>query len=296
MHFNKSLYVAIFFGGLSLTVTAYANTLEKIRTSQSITLAHRDASVPFSYLDEHKKPLGYSLDLCLKVVAAIKRELKLPKLTVNYLAVTPSTRIATIVEGRADLECGSTSNNVERRKQVAFTIPHFIATTRMVARSDSGIKNWLDLRDKRVIFTKGTTVLKLVLERDKLHSLNMKLLEGNDHSDSFARIEKGEADAFPMDDVLLYGLRAKSKQADKFSIVGDPLSAEPYAMMMRLGDAPFKAVVDREMARMINDGELTKLYEKWFTKPIPPGGMNLDMKMGFLLRESLRFPTDKVAD
>lgn len=273
-----------------------ADTLAKIRSTQSITIAHRDASVPFSYLDDHKKPIGYSMDLCLKLADAIKRELKLSKLEVNYLPVTPTTRISALTEGKADLECGSTSNNAERRKQVAFTIPHFIATTRMVVRADSGIKTWLDLRDKKVVSTKGTTSVKLIIERDKNRNLNVQFLEGNDHAESFAKVERGEADAFPMDDVLLYGLRAKAKSPTSLNVVGDPLSAEPYAIMLRKDDAPFKALVDKEMARIINDGELSKLYEKWFTKPIPPGNINLGMTMSFLLRESLRFPTDKVAD
>lgn len=276
--------------------SAHADTLSKIRASQTITLAHRDSSVPFSFLDENKKPIGYSMDLCLKIVEAVKRELKLPKLEIAYLPVTPSTRISSIVEDKADLECGSTTNNAERRKQVAFTIPHFIATTRMVVRSNANIKNWTDLREKRVITTKGTTTVKLLLDRDRSRSLNTKLLEGNDHAESFAKVEKGEADAFPMDDVLLYGLRAKSANPDALVVVGEPLSAEPYAIMLRAKDASFKALVDKEISRIMNDGELPKIYEKWFMRPIPPSKMNLNMPMSFLLRESIRFPTDKVAD
>ncbi|WP_338845977.1 amino acid ABC transporter substrate-binding protein [Massilia sp. W12] len=281
---------------LGLSLQAQADTLSKIRGSQKIVLAHREASIPFSYLDESKKPVGYSVELCLKVVEAIKRELKLPKLEVQWLMVTPSDRVAALTEGRADLECGSTTNNAERRKQVAFTIPHFIATTRMVTLQSSGVKNWGDLRDKRVVTTKGTTVVKVLQSRDKHSALAMKLMEGADHAQSFGMVERGEADAFPMDDVLLYGLRAKSKLMDKLIITGDPLSAEPYAIMMRKDDAPFKSLVDKEMSRIIFDGELNKVYEKWFMKPIPPSGLSLAMPMGFLLRESLRFPSDKVAD
>lgn len=276
--------------------TVQADTLSKIRDSQSITLAHRDASLPFSYLDENKKPVGYSMDLCLKLVDAIKRELKLPKLEVKYLSVTPTSRIPAIVDGKADLECGSTTNTNERRKQVAFTIPHFIATTRMVVRGDTGIKNWADLRGKRVVTTKGTTTVKLLSARDQGLALAMKLSEALDHNESFAKVEKGEADAFPMDDVLLSGLRAKSPNPQAYMVVGDPLSAEPYAIMMRKDDAPFKTLIDREMGRIIMDGELTKIYDKWFTKPIAPSGWNMNMPMGHLLRGSLLFPTDKVAD
>ncbi len=281
---------------LALPAPASADTLANIRSSQSITLAHRDASLPFSYLDENKKPVGYSMDVCLKLVEAIKRELKLPKLEVSFLPVTSSNRIEAITSGKADLECGSTTNTAERRKQVAFTIAHFIASTRMLVRGDTGIKNWSDLRGKQVVTTKGTTTVKLLGERDKGLALAMKMQEGADHQSSFAKLEKGEVDAFPMDDVLLYGFRAKSKNPQQFMVVGDPLSTEPYAIMLRKDDAPFKALIDKEMARIMLDGELNKVYDKWFMRPIPPSGWNMNMPMGHLLRGSLMFPTDKVAD
>ncbi|MEN9867964.1 MAG: hypothetical protein RL748_3554 [Pseudomonadota bacterium] len=279
-----------------MLVPAQADTLGKIRDSKTITIAHREASLPFSYFDENKKPVGYSMDLCLKIADAVKRELKLKQLDVLFVPVTPSTRIGALVEGKADLECGSTTNNAERRKQVAFTIPHFMAASRMLVRADSGIKNWNDLKNKRVVTTKGTTSVKLISARDKGLSMAMQLLEANDHAESFAKVERKEADAFPIDDVLLFGLRAKAKKPGDFVIVGDPLSAEPYAIMLRRDDAPFKALVDKEMARIISDGELHKIYDKWFTKSIPPGGINMNMPMGHLLRDSLHFPTDKVAD
>jgi len=210
--------------------------------------------------------------------------------------VTPSNRVAAITEGKADLECGSTTNNAERRKQVSFTIPHFFASTRMLVRIDSGIKNWPDLKDKKVVTTKGTTTVKLLNDRDKVRGLNLRLLEGNDHKESFVMVEKFQADAFSMDDVLLFGLRANSSAPEKFAVVGDALSTEPYAIMLRKDDPAFKELLDREMARMMNDGEVTKLYDKWFKKPIPPNNANLNMPMGFLLRDNLRFPSDKVAD
>jgi len=272
------------------------DTLSKIRETQTITIAHREASMPFSYLDDNKKPVGYAVDLCLKFAEAVRRELKLARLDVRYLPVTPSTRIAAIVEGKADLECGSTTNNAERRKQVSFTIPHFVAAARMVVRADSGIRNWSDLRDKRVVTTKGTTAVKLLNDRDKVRSLGLKLIEGRDHAESFSMVEKGEAEAFPMDDVLLFGLRANAQNPSGFVVVGDALSAEPYAVMMRKDDIPFKTLIDREMGRIIHEGEIYKLYDKWFKSPIPPKGINMNMPMGHLLRDVLRFPTDKVGD
>ncbi|MEB0138271.1 MULTISPECIES: amino acid ABC transporter substrate-binding protein [unclassified Undibacterium] len=280
----------------ALPLTAAADTLAHIKETQTVTIAYRESSVPFSYLTTGKVPMGYSIDVCLKFVDAIKKELKSPGLKVNYVSVTPSTRIAMIAEGHADMECGSTTNNAERRKQVSFIIPHFFAATRMIVRSDAGIKNWTDLKDKKVVTTKGTTTVKLLNDRDKARGLNLRLLEGNDHAESFGMVEKFSADAFTMDDVLLYGFRANSSHPDKFVIVGDALSTEPYGIVVHKEDAAFKDLLDREMARMMNDGELTRLYDKWFKKAIPPNGVNLAMPMGFLLRDNIRFPSDKVAD
>ena len=205
--------------------SASADTLAKIRETQTITIAHREASVPFSYLDANKKPIGYAIDICQRVAESIRRELKLQQLRIAYIPVTSSNRIPAITEGKADLECGSTTNNAERRKQVAFTIPHFVAAARMLVRVDSGIKNWSDLRSKRVVTTKGTTTVKLLNDRDKVRALNLKLIEGTDHADSFTIVEKGGADAFPMDDALLYGLRANATKPENFMITGDALSA-----------------------------------------------------------------------
>jgi ABC-type amino acid transport substrate-binding protein len=292
MHHYFTASVAAF----CLIAGAHADTLSKIRETQTIVIAHRESSVPFSYFDENKKPVGYANDLCLKIAEAVRRELKLSQLNIRYLAVTSSDRIPAIVEGKADLECGSTTNNAERRKQVAFTIPHFIAGVRMAVRTNSGIRNWADLRGKHVVTTKGTTTVKLLTDRDKVRSLNLSLLEGRDHAESFAMVEKNQAQAFPMDDVLLYGLRANAQDPSAFIITGDALSTEPYGIMLRKDDPAFKAMVDREMARIINEGEIYKLYDKWFMNPIPPKGVNLSMPMGHLLRDLFRFPTDKVAD
>ncbi|MFZ6849680.1 amino acid ABC transporter substrate-binding protein [Undibacterium sp. RuRC25W] len=280
---------------VGIPLSCAADTFSHIKETQTITIAYRESSLPFSYLADGK-PVGYSMDICQKLVENIKKELKLSQLKVNYLLVTSSNRIDTIVDGKADLECGSTTNNAERRKQVSFTITHFFASTRMLVRADSGIKNWTDLKDKKVVTTKGTTTVKLLHDRDKVRGLNLRLLEGSDHKESFVMIENFQADAFSMDDVLLYGLRANNKAPDKFVVVGDALSTEPYAIMLRKDDPVFKEFLDRELARMMTEGDISKLYEKWFKKPIPPNNANLNMPMSFLLRDNLRFPSDKVAD
>lgn len=282
--------------GMGPALSHAADTLAHIRQTQTITIAHREASFPFSYLSENKKPIGYAVDICLKIAEAVKKELKLPQLRIDYLLVNPSTRTAAIIDGKADIECGSTTNNAERRRQVAFTIPHFFATARMLVRTDSNIKNWTDLKNKKVVTTRGTTSVKLLGDRDKVRALGLRLIEANDHDAAFGMVESFEADAFPMDDVLLYGLRANARNPEKFAIVGDGLSTEPYAMMVRKDDPAFKALADKEIARMMGDGEFIKLYDKWFRSPVPPKGANLNMPMGFLLRDTLNFPSDKVAD
>ncbi|PFH10035.1 glutamate/aspartate transport system substrate-binding protein [Collimonas sp. PA-H2] len=271
-------------------------TLAKIRDTQAITIAYRETTAPFSYLDAEKKPVGFTVDLCLKIIEGIRQELKLPQLKVNYLAVTPSSRIAAITSGQADLECGTTTNNAERRKQVAFTVPHFFAGVRMAVRTDSGIKNWIDLRGREVVTTKGTTTVKLLNDRNKVRALALKLVEGTDHSESFSMLEKGQAAAFVMDDVILYGFRASMKRPEEFAIVGDALSVEPYAIMLTKDDAELKTSVDREMANLQNDGNFRKIYDKWFMHPVPSPGKSVNMPMGYLLRDSILFPTDKIGD
>jgi glutamate/aspartate transport system substrate-binding protein len=252
---------------LAPLVTNAAGTLDKVRSSGYITIAYRESSIPFSYLDANKKPIGYAMDLCARVVDAVKLQLKMPKLETRYIAVTGSTRIPTIVSGAADLECGSTTNNAERRQQVAFTIPHYISGSRILTRSDSNIKSIDDLKGRTIVTTKGTTTVKLLEAAERARGLSFTLIEGKDHDESFAMVESGKAAAFVMDDVLLYGLRAM-----------------------------FKKLVDATLARIINDFEINKLYDKWFQTPIPPSGVNLELPMNHLLRDSLKFPSDAVGD
>lgn len=277
-----------------LAATA-GDTLAKIRDSQSITFAYRQTA-PFSYTNENKQIVGYSIDICLKIAEAVKRELKLPNLKVQYLPVDSTTRFSSIIEGRADMECGSTTNNAERRTRVGFTVPHFFSSVRMVVKNNKGIKNWSDLKDKTIVITKSTTTIDLVNDRSNVRALNIKVLEGRDDAESFAFVEQGKADAYAMDDVLLYSLRSTAKNPAGFTIIGDPLSVEPYSLMFRKDDPAFKKLVDHEMVRLISDGEFQKIYSYWFTQPTGPKGINMNMPMSYLLRDSLAYPSDKTAD
>jgi ABC-type amino acid transport substrate-binding protein len=270
--------------------------LDNIRSNQAITIAHRDTSIPFSYLDADQKPVGYAMDLCLKVVDALKRELKLPALKINYLSVTSATRIPSIAQGKAAMECGSTTNTAERRKQVDYTIAHFISSARFLVRNDSGLLKLEDLNGKNVVSTKGSTNIKTLERINAERALNMKVLEAADHGEAFGMVAQKKADAFAMDDVLLFGLRANSAQPEAFTVIGKPMTIEPYAIMLPKGDAAFKKIVDTEIRRIILSGEINAIYRKWFEQPIPPKGINLNLPMPYMLRDSFKYPSDKVAD
>jgi glutamate/aspartate transport system substrate-binding protein len=272
------------------------STLQKIRSSGTVTLAYRESSIPFSYLATDKTPVGYSIDLCLKVVDALRRELKAPDLRVQWLPVTAATRIAAIVEGKADLECGNTTNTAARRKQVAFTVTHYFAGGRLLVRTNSGIHSFQDLRGKRVITTRGSTHALRLADAQKKGLLNASVTEAKDPDAAFAVLQKGEADAFLYDDIVLYSMRATSPDPSQLAVVGDFTSVEPLSIMFRRDDAEFKRLVDSTLSRVMIDGDGERIYERWFLSPIPPKGVNLDVPLSALMRDQLRFPTDKVGD
>ena len=294
-HLSLANTLRICCAGLILTSTQpafAASSLEKIAKSGTILLGYREAASPFSYVDDNKRPIGYSIDICLKITEAIKRELKRPDLSVKYTPVTPANRIQALSDGLIDIECGSTTSTAERRKQVASTIPTFVAATRLLVRDNSGIKSIYDLSGKNVVTTQGTSSEKLFNDLNKNQTLRATLLFGKDHSESFSMLENGKADAFIMDDVILASLRAASKTPDKFVITRDALTIEPLSIMLRKDDPAFKKLVDGELHRAITQGEITTLYRKWFESPIPPKQINLKLPMGYLLRDSFKAPTD----
>ncbi|CAG9171661.1 amino acid ABC transporter substrate-binding protein [Cupriavidus respiraculi] len=274
---------------------AASPVLQRIKEAGAIRIAHRESSVPFSFVADGK-PVGYAVDLCLRVADAVRAALKQPNLKVEWVPVTPANRIPAIVDGKADLECGSTTNNRERREQVAFTIPHYIAGSRMLVKTASNIHKWSDLKGKTAVSTTGTTPLTVLRTLNEGNAMQLKIVEAKDHAEAFRMVEQGKADAFVMDDVLLYGLRANAGKPADYAITGDLLTIEPYAIMLPKHDAEFKKLVDQTLINAIYDQDTQKLYRKWFQSPIPPRGVNLDIPMSYLLRDSFKFPSDKVAD
>ncbi|RCS58437.1 amino acid ABC transporter substrate-binding protein [Parvibium lacunae] len=291
---QRSFWVSVCCLGLSSLALA-GDRLDQILEKNEIVIAHREASVPLSYLD-NGKPIGYSLDICHAVVESLKKQYKRPNLTIRYLVVTSQTRIPAIAEGKADLECGSTTNTAERRQKVDFTIPHFISTAKFLVRKADRIQKIEDLRGKTVVSTQGTTNIKTLHKQNDERVLNLNILESKDHAEGFRFLVEKKVDAFAMDDILLYGLRASAANPDDYEVIGKPMTIEPYAIMLPKNQKRLKAVVDGEIARMITSFEIYTLYKKWFESPIPPRGINLNVPMSFLLRDSFKFPTDKVND
>jgi glutamate/aspartate transport system substrate-binding protein len=262
----------------------HSATLKRVRDTATITIGVREASVPFSFIDSQKQPQGYSVDLCLKVADAVKNELKLPRLDVRFVAVTSANRIAMVKDGKVDLECGSTTNTRERQKDVAFAYTTFVAGIKMLARKSSNINGIEDLRGKTIVVTRGTTSEKMLKRMNEDRVLKLTILETKDHNESFAAIAEGRAVAFPMDDVLLYGLISKAAKPDDFAVVGKYLSVEPYAIMLRKDEPAFERLVDRALNEMFQSGEIRKVYARWFATK------DLTVPMNSYLREAFAVP------
>jgi glutamate/aspartate transport system substrate-binding protein len=269
-----------------------AGTLKKIKDSGAITLGHRDTSIPFSYYDDKQQVVGYAMDICQRIVEAIKNELKLPKIDVKLNPVTSATRIPLMANGTIDLECGSTTNNLERQKQVAFTITHFVTANRYVAKKASKIDKLTDLKGKTVVSTAGTTNIKWVTEENQKQNLGMSIVAAKDHAEAFLMVETGRAAAFFMDDILLYSLVANSKNPGEWAIGAEAYTIEPYGIMMRRDDAAFKKVVDNAVIGLYKSGQINPIYEKWFLKPVPPKGINLNVPMSTAFKRVVASPTD----
>lgn len=278
-----------------LATTAGAQTLKKVADSNKITVAYRESSVPFSYLIGSTKAVGFSVDLTEAIIGAVKSKLNKPNLQVDYMPVTSQNRIPLLANGTIDVECGSTTNNTARGKDVTFAVNHFYTGTRLLVKKSSGIKSYADLAKKTVASTTGTTNAQVIRKYNADHNLGMDVILGKDHDDSLLLVENDRAVAFAMDDILLFGLMANSKTPASLEVVGESLQVEPYACMLRKNDPAFKALVDGVITGLMKSGDFEKLYTKWFMSPIPPKNINLNLPTSQQLRDNLEAQSDKPA-
>ena len=270
-------------------------TLDKAKSSGSFTVAYREASIPFSYLGGDAQPTGFGWEICGKIVDAVKKATGRADLKVGTQAVTSQNRIPLMVNGTIDIECGSTTNNSERAKQVAFAINYFYTGTRLLVKAGSPIKSVDDLKGRKVVSTTGTTNFQVLRKLNADRNLNFELMGAKDHPESMLVVGAGRADAFGMDDILLYGLKASAQNPAEWAVVGEALQVEPYAIMLRKDDPAFKKLVDDTVAGLMKSGEFEKLYAKWFQSPIPPKGINLAAPMSQELKDNLKALSDKPA-
>ncbi|WP_334157698.1 glutamate/aspartate ABC transporter substrate-binding protein [Oryzomicrobium sp.] len=293
--------LALTFGLSALAVSATAvaapqdlgPTLKKIKETNAITLGHRESSIPFSYYDDKQQVIGYSQELMLKAVDAVKAELKAPNLQVKMMPVTSANRITLVQNGTVDIECGSTTNNSERAKQVSFSTTIFIIGTRLMTKNTSGIKDFPDLAGKNVVTTAGTTSERLLRKMNEEKQMKMNIISAKDHGEAFLTLETGRAVGFMMDDALLYGEMAKAKRPADWVVVGTPQSFEAYGCMLRKDDPQFKKLVDAALTKAMTSGEAEKIYAKWFLNPIPPKGLNLNFPLSDAMKALYKAPNDK---
>lgn len=290
---KKSLVLLL--TGLALAATAPVHAdgrLEKIKSSGEIALGHRDASIPFSYLDDNQQPIGYSMDICAKVVEAVKAKLGMEKINIKLVPVTSSTRIPLLANGTVDLNCGSSTNTKERQAQVTFAPTTFVTATRYVSKKSSALNDLPDLKGKTVVSTAGTSNIRWLTGANEEQKLNLKIIPTKDHGEAFLTVNNGRAAAFFMDDILLAGLVATSRNPADWVISKNAYTVEPYAIMEPKNDPEFKKVVDEAIIGMMKDGTLATLYKKWFESPIPPKNVNLNWPMSDQLKRAVQNPTD----
>jgi glutamate/aspartate transport system substrate-binding protein len=295
MHFLKLASVVIIASAFtSAPVFAQESaTLKKIKDTGSITLGHRESSIPFSYYDDKQQVIGYSHELMLKVVDDIKTNLKLGKLDTKLMPVTSANRITLIQNGTVDIECGSTTNNLERQKQVSFSTTIFVIGTRLMAKKDAGINDFADLAGKNAVTTAGTTSERLLRKMNEDKKMGMNIISAKDHGEAFLTLETGRAVAFMMDDALLFGEMAKAKRAGDWIVTGTAQSKEAYGCMVRKDDPEFKKMVDASLTKAMTSGDAEKIYAKWFMAPIPPKGLNLNMPLSDEMKATYKAPNDK---
>ena len=287
--------LALTLAAPTLTLAQSPSTLDKVKQAGTITLAYRESSIPFSYLDDKAQPVGFGHEICLKIVDEVKKATGRADMKVLLQAVTSANRIPLLQNGTIDIECGSTTNNSERGKQVQFATNYFYTGTKFLVKAGTPVKSLDDLKGKTIVSTTGTTNFKILRNLNEEKKLGMELLGAKDHAESALMVETGRAAAFGMDDILLYGLRASSLNPASLTVVGEPIQVEPYAIMLRRDDPAFKKLVDDTLANLMKSGEFAKLYTKWFQSPIPPKGINLNAPMSQELIDNMKVLSDKPA-
>jgi glutamate/aspartate transport system substrate-binding protein len=281
---------------LAMGATAQADTLSKIKEAGSVTMGVRESSGALSYTLGDGKYVGYHVEICQHVLADIQKQLGLAKLDIKYQPVTSQNRIPLVQNGTVDIECGSTTNNATRQKDVSFAVTTFVEEVRMAVKANSGITSVNQLAGKTVATTTGTTSVQTLRKHERANNVDFKEVFGKDHADSFLLLESGRADAFVMDGSLIAGLISRSKSPADFKIVGEVLSVEPIAIMMRKDDPAFKTAVDNSIKAMIKSGEINKLYDKWLIQAIPPSNTKVGLPMSDSLKAALANPNDKPAE
>ncbi|MDC6168560.1 amino acid ABC transporter substrate-binding protein [Paucibacter sp. XJ19-41] len=291
----STLTVLTLLGACGAALAQTPATLDKIKASGSMTVAYRESSIPFSYLGGEGQPVGFGWEICGKIVEQVRRATGRADLKVATQAVTSQNRIPLLQNGTIDIECGSTTNNSERAKQVAFATNYFYTGTRLLVRAGSPIKSTADLKGRKVVSTTGTTNYQVLRKLNAEQNLGFELIAAKDHAESALLVQQQRADAFGMDDILLYGLRASAQNPAELAVVGEALQVEPYAIMLRRDDPAFKKLVDDTLAGLMKSGEFEALYKKWFQSPIPPKGINLNAPMSQELQDNLKALSDKPA-
>lgn len=293
----RKLALSLLLIGTAASSLAHAEeltgTLKKIKDNGVIVVGHRESSVPFSYYDNQQKVVGYSQDYSNKIVDAVKAKIGVADLQVKLIPITSQNRIPLLQNGTFDFECGSTTNNLERQQQAAFSNTIFIVGTRLLTKKDSGIKDFSDLAGKTVVVTSGTTSEKLLNKLNEEKKLDMRIISAKDHGDAFRTMETGRAVAFMMDDALLAGERAKAKQQSDWVIVGTAQSEEAYGCMLRKDDPQFKKLVDDTIAQLQTSGEAEKSFDRWFKQPIPPKDLNMNFDLSAEMKALFKAPNDK---
>ncbi|WP_387689577.1 amino acid ABC transporter substrate-binding protein [Photorhabdus sp. RM71S] len=294
----RNLVLTMMLLGMAGAVQAeeLTGTLKKVKDDGVIIVGHRESSVPFAYYDNHQKVVGYSQDYSNLIVEAVKKKLDMPNLQVKLIPVTSQNRIPLLQNGTYDFECGSTSNNLERQKQVTFSNSIFIITTRLLTKKGSGIKDFPDLAGKNVVVSAGTTSEILLNKLNDEKNMKMRIISAKDHGDSFRTLESGRAIAFMVDDALLAGERAKAKKPEQWEIVGTPQSREAYGCISRKDDLQFKKLIDETIVQAQTSGEAEKSFERWFKHPIPPKNLNLNFSLSDEMKALFKSPNDKALD